>query len=424
MRAGQRALERGGLCRGRYPARDGVNREWPTAGIRRARSDRTANSSVACQRLFRLFGLGSYGDPTHPRACPDLARSLGAAEQLASILYYVWLHHAMRCEYEMADAAISELYSSAESSGNAKSLILAQMADLLDVLLEGRLSWQLPSEREARGKHTKREPTTIWMVAQITNQRSEMFHANMGCGFLWHIGGIPTRLFASHRINSRGRVSWAHFQSYLELIGGGITLALRGDAKRTREWHAEARALGREHALAHVEQYVDPVWEGVALIWVGEYEEGHARFSSGAQAWEAAGGVHNFVQVRTSFARACLGKGQVEQAQSWARAAIELADETGHRWYEAEAHRVLGDVLLALSDAGAAETAFRKAIEVAKGTESQILGSCAPPPASPACGVIRASAPRPMTCLPRSTAGSPRASTHWFCKTPRHCSTR
>jgi hypothetical protein len=37
----------------------------------------------------------------------DLARSLGAGEQLASILYYVWLHHALRCEYEMADAATS-----------------------------------------------------------------------------------------------------------------------------------------------------------------------------------------------------------------------------------------------------------------------------------------------------------------------------
>ena len=66
MRAGQRALERVACAEAVKPARDRVNREWPLAGIRRARSDRTANSSVACQRLFRLFGLGSYGDPTHP----------------------------------------------------------------------------------------------------------------------------------------------------------------------------------------------------------------------------------------------------------------------------------------------------------------------------------------------------------------------
>ena len=205
-------------------------------------------------------------------------------------------------------------------------------------------------------------------------------------------------------------------------MGGGITLALRGDAKRTLEWHAEARALGREHALAHVEQYVDPVWEGVALIWCGEYEEGHARLSSGAQAWEAAGGVHNFVQVRTSFARACLGKGQFEQAQSWARAAIELADRTGHRWYEAEAHRVLGDVLLALSDLGAAEIAFLRAIEIAKEQKAKSW-SCVPPPASPAAGAIRASAPRPAICLLRSMAGSPRVSIRQFCKKRRTCST-
>ena len=103
-----------------------------------------------------------------------------------------------------------------------------------------------------------------------------------------------------------------------------------------------------------------------ALIWLREYKEGHATLSSGAPNWEAAGGVHNFPQIRTAFAAACLGMGQIEEAQSWVRAAIQLADQTGHRWYEAEAHRVLGDVQLALSDPAAAEFAFLRAIEVAK----------------------------------------------------------
>ena len=48
--------------------------------------------------------------------------------------------------------------------------------------------------------------------------------------------------------------------------------------------------------------------------------------------------------------------------------------------------------------------------------------SCAPPPASPGCGAIRAGAPRPTICSRRSTAGSPRASTPPTSRTPRHCS--
>ena len=130
-------------------------------------------------------------------------------------------------------------------------------------------------------------------------------------------------------------------------------------------------AGGLFHALASVGQYVDPVWEGIALIWFREYKEGHATLSSGAPNWEAAGGVHNFPQIRTAFAAACLGMGQIEEAQSWVRAAIQLADQTGHRWYEAEAHRVLGDVQLALSDPAAAEFAFLRAIEVAKGQKAK-----------------------------------------------------
>jgi predicted ATPase len=123
--------------------------------------------------------------------------------------------------------------------------------------------------------------------------------------------------------------------------------------------------------LDSVEQYVDPVWEGIALIWFREYKEGHARLSSGAPLWEANGGVHNFPQIRTLFAQASLGMGQIEQAQSWVKAALQLAHQTGHRWYEAEAHRVLGDVQLALSDPAAAEIAFLRAIEVAKGQKAK-----------------------------------------------------
>jgi hypothetical protein len=49
--------------------------------------------------------------------------------------------------------------------------------------------------------------------------------------------------------------------------------------------------------------------------------------------------------------------------------------------------------------------------------------SCAPPLASPAFGVIKVSAPKPVIFSRRSTAGSPKVSTRLCCKTPRRCLT-
>src|SRR5689334_8225404 len=49
-------------------------------------------------------------------------------------------------------------------------------------------------------------------------------------------------------------------------------------------------------------------------------------------------------------------------------------------------------------------------------------GNCARRPASLACGRARVGARTPMSCSPRSTTGSPRASTPRICRTRRRCS--
>lgn len=129
MRAGQRALERMACAEAvsQLEMALTVNGLLP-GSVERDRTELQIRLLLA-SAYFGSLGWGVMEIQRTLEPARDLARSLGAGEQLASILYYVWLHHALRCEYEMADAATSELYSSAESTGNAKPLILAQMMD-------------------------------------------------------------------------------------------------------------------------------------------------------------------------------------------------------------------------------------------------------------------------------------------------------
>ena len=62
---------------------------------------------------------------------------------------------------------------------------------------------------------------------------------------------------------------------------------------------------------------------------------------------------------------------QVEQAEALVRDALELINRTGHCLYEVEAHRVLGEVLLARSDPRAGAAAFIKALEIAKAQQAK-----------------------------------------------------
>ena len=74
------------------------------------------------------------------------------------------------------------------------------------------------------------------------------------------------------------------------------------------------------------------------------------------------------------LADACLGAGRIRQGVEAVNEALVLAQRTNERFYEAELHRLNGELILAArGDAGDAETAFRRAIEVARSQGAAML---------------------------------------------------
>jgi predicted ATPase len=70
----------------------------------------------------------------------------------------------------------------------------------------------------------------------------------------------------------------------------------------------------------------------------------------------------------TLLADARRASGQLEEAMTLLREALDRSEATGERWFEAELHRIKGDVLLRAPevDPAEAEACLRKAIEVAQ----------------------------------------------------------
>jgi predicted ATPase len=99
----------------------------------------------------------------------------------------------------------------------------------------------------------------------------------------------------------------------------------------------------------------DSVVEGIAL----------ARQSISAQA--ARGTIHSQAYHLGFLAHACERAGQHEEALDTLDKALEMADRTGERWFEAELHRLRGEWLIAhrSGEQAEAEASFERALSVA-----------------------------------------------------------
>lgn len=63
-------------------------------------------------------------------AC-ELANTLNEQDKLVAILYYIWFHHLMRCEYQHTAAIVDELRALAGARNDSGTAVIAGMAEAL-----------------------------------------------------------------------------------------------------------------------------------------------------------------------------------------------------------------------------------------------------------------------------------------------------
>lgn len=73
------------------------------------------------------------------------------------------------------------------------------------------------------------------------------------------------------------------------------------------------------------------------------------------------------------FAQACLTAGQIERGLDAAAESIRIGEQTGERWFEAEAYRLKGELLARQGDLLQAETCFQSASLTAVRQKAKIL---------------------------------------------------
>jgi predicted ATPase len=97
-------------------------------------------------------------------------------------------------------------------------------------------------------------------------------------------------------------------------------------------------------------------------------EIGLAQLRQGSPAWRATGAGLFEPYFLGLQAEAQGGFGAAEEGLDLAAKALDRVEETGERWFEAELHRITGELMLRLpkADPGAAETQFEHAAATAR----------------------------------------------------------
>jgi len=97
----------------------------------------------------------------------------------------------------------------------------------------------------------------------------------------------------------------------------------------------------------------------------GEVEEGIVQMRCGLDSWRSTGHVVYFPGHLALIADASGRCGQVEEGLALVQEAIDLMEKGGERMWEAEVHRIKGELLKSGRESEA-EACFRQAIEVAR----------------------------------------------------------
>jgi len=115
------------------------------------------------------------------------------------------------------------------------------------------------------------------------------------------------------------------------------------------------------------------------------------------------------------LARRFVQVGRISDAIETLQDAPSRIEHKGERWWEAEAHRVMGDLLLQRTPGApnGAEDSYQRAIEQSRQQNAKSLELRA---TTSLARATRTSAPRLAIYWRRSAGGSPRASTHLICE--------
>jgi class 3 adenylate cyclase/predicted ATPase/DNA-binding winged helix-turn-helix (wHTH) protein len=184
---------------------------------------------------------------------------------------------------------------------------------------------------------------------------------------LWLLGYPEQALQRTNGMLHRARELPHPYSLVFALNQATVLSQLRRDGRAVQERAEEVVALCTAQGFPQ-QCAMATILRGWGLVAQGQAEEGIAQMHQGLAISEAIGTGLGRPPVLAQMADAYGQMGQPEEGLRLLAEALAVMDDTGERWWEAEVHRLQGELLLrhTVPDTTQAEACFRQALEIAR----------------------------------------------------------
>jgi predicted ATPase len=363
LRAGQRAIARSAMAEALAQLGNGLDllAGLPEADRRRRELDLQVALGVA------LMATQGWAAPEAGRAnarARELCEQIGATAQLWPVLYGQWVFHGVRAEHNAAREVADEFLLRVQDQNEASATVVAHRICGTGALWRGELAAARTNlERTIALYDPERHRSLAFLYVQ-----DPRVAALSGLSWTLLALGYPEQAGA----RSREALDAARGLAHLNTLAYALLFACFFEQHRRAGYEAQDRAealveLSTEQGFPHF-LAAATVIRGWALTQSGEVETGFAQLRQGLPAWRATGaGLYEpyFLGLQ---AEAHGRSGSVEEGLDLLVKALDRVEETGERWFEAELHRMMGELMLRLSkaDPTAAESRFGHAVATAR----------------------------------------------------------
>jgi len=295
---------------------------------------------------------------------------MGETLDLFPVLYGLWVFNFIRAQYQPALELAEQMLRLAELQPDSGPLIRAYISLGQNLVMMGRFT---------AGQETLEQGLALYDIGQH-RELAYLYGQDPGVSglsflsmVLW-LRGYPDQA----RQQSQAAVSLAReishpFSLAYALTFNQVFLEYCREWKRIQQLAAEAIPLSTNHGF--------PLWlgattsySGLALAKQGQLAAGIAKMHQ-AIAMIQATGMELFYPIRLANLSSALGDaGEVEEALTLLAEGLTLVEKTGEHQWEAELHRIKGELLLKQGvDDDEVEQQFQQAIDIAHSQEAKSL---------------------------------------------------
>ncbi len=306
----------------------------------------------------------------------ELCRELGDTPQLVPVLHGLWSYHIVRSQHASALALGQQVLSLGEATSDDGLLVQGNMEVGWSHFFLGRLDDA--REHLERVLHLYDHDRHSGHVFMYGDNPATSAQSNLA-QVLWLLGHVEQSL----RCSEENLAILTSLKDHPYSVAFGLDLAAvvrqyRGDGPATRRLVDEALALSEAHGLVFIGAMAS-ILKGWVIAHNGDIVDGMARMRDGLAAQLATGAELARPYWLCLIAEACLRTGAPNDGLALLDDAEAAVERTQERYWEAEIHRLRGELLLVAPDqagpnaARSAEGSYRRALALARQQRARSL---------------------------------------------------